>query len=796
VVLVGGNGTTDILVAVTRRENHLPESRIAAGNGQESGSIASFYSSNPEEVLTAVKLFRRDGEKTTDIDLSVARGYAFSTSNVRTAVPSGSLTLTSPSSRITLGDARSEQSPLTVQSATIRGLHFDNQRWLFDAGVSSPTNFQAGVTDTDVDTSVAMSRRFRMGRFGTLTPGIQHISAATRYVSGQSGTLGSLEYAFVRSTALQFRTQIASAASGVANYTSLDLTRSSDSLRAELRAIPFSFPSLSSTASRGVQFNGSWDHRLSDRVGFELFGTRDMYLLLDRTDLTNATWGGRLEYRPLRAWMLSAGYSGAHLGRTNAAAVGSNSIPLGVSFDSHRFGNSFQYQFRTNSSNERGSHSFRDSIRVSVGHIAVTAFAARQTQAPTVDFVLANLPALRDAMLAEGLFATTPEQISQFIAAHAGLIATGQLRDLTINLAPVRDQLGAAFSWTGLHNRLSTRVESRWDKDRGLRQSTTLMSHDARFTVRLTPQTEIIASGTVYDSKVQSLGTVRTPSVSIGVRRLLNNVPDFIRPSHTGTIHGLVYADQGKSASSGIAGVTVILDGSRHTTTNKRGEYTFSSVHVGHHSVELKYPTSDSEEFTTSPYVETSETAEVNFGIGERKAALFGSVRSDAMTPLAGVAIVVSGPVERRALTDTSGNFSLVDLAPGNYTIGIDEQSIPASHMVSDIARKEISARLSRPAQADFVIRALRGISGQVVCAGVPVQSGTIELKSGEGSAAVSAHKVALAAEGVFAFGDLSAGTYELIASNGAYERRRTIQVPAEPTVIHGLLVDVCVGQQ
>src|SRR5690242_3340304 len=46
VVLVGGNGTTDILVAVTRRENHLPESRIAAGNGQESGSIASFYSSN------------------------------------------------------------------------------------------------------------------------------------------------------------------------------------------------------------------------------------------------------------------------------------------------------------------------------------------------------------------------------------------------------------------------------------------------------------------------------------------------------------------------------------------------------------------------------------------------------------------------------------------------------------------------------------------------------------------------------------------------------------------------------
>lgn len=794
IILVRNGDVGDLQAVVLPRRNGRPGLSIGPTDVQQSGSIGTYYSSNPGEVQTTLDMFRAVGDKSTSVSLALARGRAFSPTEIVTSVPSASISFTDGTRSVGLLDSLVDHSPLILDNVVVRGFHYQSPTWFLHAGLASSTNFQRRWYEDDDDRTVAVGRSFALGDHSSLTPGAQWISGSSRYLAAESGAIGSLQYRYDNPNRLRFAGEIGTSGSGLAASSSFDFAGSSDVISAKARVTPDNFPGLSTSPPRGVQADGSWNHRFGGRFATEIVGARDSYALVDRTSLTNSTWGGRLEFRPARRWMLSAGSSGASLDRALRSPIRSLSAPTSLGFESLHFGNLFQYQYRTNSTSELGSHSFRDSVRLTLHPVTLTVFASRQTQAPTVSYIVENLPFLRDAMLAEGFFASTPEEIENFIRSHSALLATGQLRNLQIDIAPVRDQIGATLSWTVLRNRLSTRLEWRSDNDYGLRGNSKSMWEEARLSLRLTPETEFQVSASLFTNRVVRIDSVRRPYLSVGIRRQFGKVPAFLVPSTLGAIHGRVYNDEQSSlpesvpgTHAGLAGVIVVLDGVRRTTTNRNGDYRFGAVIEGRHSVEVLYPASESEVFTTPPYVTTTENTEVNFGIGERQAAIFGYVHNDVSVPLAGVVVRIAGQVQRETRSDNAGAFAFTAVPPGTYSVTLDQETLPPSYAMPTVLAETVVARLDEPGRAEFTARALRSISGRVICSASEWNTGDVRVEI-EGVDGL----ISLSNNGEFIVRDLSSGTIELVATYKSASIRRLVEVPSGAADVVAPAIDLC----
>ncbi len=786
IVVVAGESITEVPVMVSRQDRNsdiLRNASLQQQNIQEAGSISTSYSSNPGEVETAVNLSRNQGDINTSVAFSLANGYVLSPDARRTAIPYASLRFAGPSKSVTLFDSLVDLSPLTIENTDLRGLHIETRTWFLQAGIASLTNFRQGITEKDPDRTVDLGYRMALGNHGTLTPSLQWIGASHQYVSGRSGFIGSLLYDYQLPQHFHLQLETA-AAQGIAGAGNLEYTGDTSRLQLHVRSTPLRFAGLSMARPRGFQGSGTFTHSFTSKLGIDMATTRDTYALLDGGLQSNLTASVRLLYR-IRHFSLMGGVGGANLSRRAEPALASISVPVGVNFDSHRFGNSFQYQFSHNRGRDLGSHSVRDSARFTLGKTVFTGYVGRQTQTPTVNYLLGNVPWLRQALLTAGVNATTPEEIQQFIQSNTDLIAGGYVRDLNIGLASVRRQVGAAIHWTAPRNVVSAKVEWRWDNYQQLSGDVTSTTVGGNLAFRLNRQTDLTVGASMFNTRSPQ-GVLRAPLVTVGIRRQLGNVPDLMtRLQQRAWVRGTVFADPGEIGSydgrqTGLPKITVILDGNHRTVTDSSGHYAFHSLSEGKHTVEVQYESSIPFQFTTPPQVDTTADSLINFGVAVRKGMLMGMVRNDAQRPLSNVLLKITGPVESQVRTSDSGTFTVGKLDPGTYKVTLESSSLPPSHLMENPDTQTVSVDVDQPGRVTFVARALRSVSGTIACNGGRIEAQRASLHFDSQATAIPVDE-----NGRFSIRDLSSGRHELALDYSGRQHRTAVEAPDDAASLH-----------
>jgi hypothetical protein len=695
-----------------------------------------------------------------------------------------------PSSKLILFDAFLDHPTLTLDGIKLRGIHLETRTWFVHAGFASLTNFRQDFVEKDADTVLFTGYHIAVGKYGTLSPGFQWIQASSRYVSGKSGVMGTLQYVYSSSGKLQFQAD-AAVNHGVALGSRMEYNANNQHLDFRIRSVPAQFTGLAMSPARGFQAEGSWSRELSRKLSLNLSGSRNLYTRFDGGRDSNTNWTGRLQWH-LARFTVSSGMAGARMTRQNAATLNSVALPISISFDSHHFGNSFQYQFTRNGVTENGAHWLRNSTRVAFKSLTVNAYAGRQTQAPTVDYVLGNVPWLRQAILSAGAAVSTPEDIQQFLATHGDLISAGYLRNFRIDVSPVHRYAGASVSWSAPHNRASFRLESRVDDDQRVNDRLVSTNHTGTLSLRVVRHTEVWLAGSLFTTRT-SVSANQAPVFQIGLRRQLGGVPDILnRFQENGHIHGVVFFDDAKlgsptPATRGIEGVVVVLDDVRKTRTNRLGQYSFGFVPDGVHTVEVQYTGIDPFVFTSSPRVETPVNSVVNFGIAEQKSRIIGAVRNDAGMPMRAVVVRITGASTWQGKSSDQGSFTAELPVPGVYSVSLDPESLPPSYSLNGRLNDQVDVKRGQVSELQFVIHALRSVSGHVACNGGPVVASSMEMfMDGKKLGAV------FDPSGDYTLRDLPAGNHELLLKTASMQLRKVVDVSTEPVSMRGIDFDLC----
>ncbi len=177
-----------------------------------------------------------------------------------------------------------------------------------------------------------------------------------------------------------------------------------------------------------------------------------------------------------------------------------------------------------------------------------------------------------------------------------------------------------------------------------------------------------------------------------------------------GSVEGTV-RERGLGGEAGVAGVTLVLDDARTTTTDAEGRFRFSEVPEGPHRVALG--TRDlPAEFDPGPasearlIVENRRIARADLDV-VRLSAVHGKVSGPEGAPLAGILIRLL-PTARYTTTDAEGAFAFYNLREGDYDLALEPSTLPPDAAPASPARIPLAVRLgSAPPEPrfDFVIR-------------------------------------------------------------------------------------------
>src|SRR5205085_1600912 len=123
-------------------------------------------------------------------------------------------------------------------------------------------------------------------------------------------------------------------------------------------------------------------------------------------------------------------------------------LPVGIDFSSRHFGSGFQYQ-RTDNFDGTGGNDYAINLRGSAGQFLMSAFYRHDVQVPTLAAIFAQIPGLQDLLERAGIVVTNPDELAQLLQNSALLSTLGFTAPLTVNLAPVRNDLSASVNWMG-----------------------------------------------------------------------------------------------------------------------------------------------------------------------------------------------------------------------------------------------------------------------------------------------------------------------------------------------------------
>lgn len=775
------------------------EAPLPASAVNENGSYEVRYSSDPSQIVNVLDFVRRQGDSSIRFHLGNAEFINAYSSGVSTSFPSLSYEIQTQRRDITILDQYMQTSPLTVYGSQVRGIHYQDDKWLFHFGYTSQTAFQNLFLPSEREMVVGAGRKFIVGEHSTLTSAVFYFPGPPSTIeAGHEGAVGSLLYDYKPSKQFDFQAELG-ISHGVGAAFKLDRSKPDDQLQVAVRSEPKNFGSLSTNNLHGFYSNLSWlkkfDTRFTSTVQFT--GNRYDYPSF-RQDNIVGTWN--LAYKLSRQWSVSsgAGYSEFRSLLPVGPTITNYQLPVGLEYQSKYFGNSFQYQFSSGTGGESNGSQAQESFRVTWRHLYFNGFAQRQTEAPTVDFIFQSIPGLEQTLERLGISASTPEEIAQLLQSNSTLIALGYVLGANVNLAPLRVQSGANLVWndTGPHHQ-QLNLNFLYNSTQFVTGSTQNAIESASYSRKLNSTNDIFASYSLFRSKVPGVNSTYQSIFEVSLRHQFYHVPRYIIPTKHGTISGIVFEDsnaEGKyhSGLPVLQGVEIILDGKVRTHSDRLGLYAFHQVPFGPHTVEAKFQSQKPFFFTTPSQTQTDYNSRVDFGIGYSLSQLFGYVTDDAGHGLVGIGIQVKGSSRSSSATsDLDGKFTVQGLPAGDVEVSINDETLPPGYAIGELKTERAQVTLTAPTRVDFKIRALRSITGKATAYDeelkkqVPV--GGLKVRIPEISREVTTNQ-----NGVFLFRDLPSGHFTVQALLGGKTFSTDAFLPPQPTTLRN--VDLNLG--
>lgn len=278
-----------------------------------------------------------------------------------------------------------------------------------------------------------------------------------------------------------------------------------------------------------------------------------------------------------------------------------------------------------------------------------------------------------------------------------------------------------------------------------------------------------------------------------------------------GAVRGTVFFDrngngQQDEGEAGVPAMKLQLDGGRTVTTNVNGHYEFKAP-AGEHHITLTSPrlgvSLKASGATDQPVTVTArETLTVSFGVSDfggvggriyNDLALTGGPATDDLPGVTGVRLFLKPSAAMAEATSVtvlyaSGNYQFNNLPPGDYTLELDPESLPANYKIPAQTKWPLKVSPLQNAYQDIPLTAQRGISGIVfldknenskydetvdeLLEGVKVVAGSAETVSTKG--------------GAYALRNLPAGKLSILAhwKAGVAGTARIVTLGAEPVTV------------
>lgn len=722
--------------------------------------------------LTTVTTGRfQSGDTTLGVHVEAVRQGADVAGVPRAALPSASITLTTPQRSVVLLDSFVQDSPLTLDGVVLRGVHWAEDGFALHAGVTAWSPLETLLVPQG-ERAVTVAKTLPMGAL-RVTPQFAWLPdsrASTHAVASVAVEVGSA------AEPLHARLD---AGLGGTPAAALDVDYRNEvrqvSVRAQAR--PEGFAALAAARPPGTHLDTAWTERL-----------RESTTLSAAAAASRVAWG-TTDTRTASARVELREQLDAHWSATVAAGAGRfdsdmdvptrrTTVSAGLAWEGPQWGASAQLRHQALSGAVGGGGpGARVAVHARSDGWRVSGFADVQSQAPTLDLVLRERNDVARALTGLGLAGGSPEEIVAALRDNAGALSGAGFALGPVRLQPRRTQLGMDLSWRGKGAR-APELGVRMLRDHvqgvvGVRSSTLASAHA---TWRFGESTDVDLAVTRWTLQREGLPDLGESGVQLSVRSWFDtsrSMTAFSQP-----ISGRVLRDD--DAAGGpvpMADVEVLLDRSRRTRTDAQGRYVFERPGAGTHTVEAMLPAADGAYFTTPSALTRDAGGTADFGIALTGVRLGGVVLSDAGLPLPGVKVSVQGARSMTAVTDSSGAWRLA-MAPGEVTVSIAPESVPPGHDLRALAARKRHVEPGLPVAVNFMVRAMRGLEGVVEGVnGAPVTVSVPELS----------RATTTDAQGRFMLRGLPAGALTLVFGRDGKSAQQTVRLPETPGTVRGV---------
>ena len=603
VVVITPSGVQTFEVLVTTPPPHYPPGfvmPVSAAQLAESGYYEGRYYSSPAQFQNQLDFLKIHEDDRTHVHIvetnlvgPLERGQP------RIALSSASYQIVTPRRDITLFDQYVDESPLTINGSIVRGFHMRQDNWFVHAGYTTVATFQGLFLPTQPELVIGGGYRHPLTDNSSITASFYDFRTSASDQIGHSGAIGTVSYKYSPNETFWVIAD-AGISHGIGGAGRLYYKTERDDIVALVRYVPLQFPSLGANSFRGLHTDASWTRHVTDKFGATLTFYNNN-LVLPNLRETTVSGAANLRYQLTRHWALTGGAiaSSFQTQVPPSPAIRSFTLPAGLAFQSRHFGADGQYQFAVTPGRESGGKQFRASLRSGWGAFTFTGYAERDTNAPTLSFIFGQVAGLQQALDQLGIRATTVQQVDEVLSSNAFLIAAGYIKGATINLVPVRTQLGGTADWSGrgVHRRQLS-YSFLYNNNLTLQGSTQSVGHTLSYSQGITHSDDVSLGCSVLGVRYPGRSQDYTPVCFIAWRHQFQHVPNFIIPERHGTISGTVFRDdQSKGAwepgMRPIAQVEVMLDDRRRTLTRPDGSYRFPGVRRGKHRVTADYHSPD-----------------------------------------------------------------------------------------------------------------------------------------------------------------------------------------------------------
>lgn len=792
IVVITPSGPQTLDVLVTTPPPHYPPGFVMPVSSMENaqnGYYEGRYYSNPAQVQNQLDFLKINGDDRTHVRIVETNLLGpLQQGQSRIALSSATYQIVTPARDITLFDKYVDESQLTINGSIVRGFHMQQDNWFVHAGYTSVATFEGLFLPIQPELVAGGGYRYPLTENSSITGSFYRVQVPSSDLLGHTGNIGDVRYKYSPRENFWFTADLG-ISHGVGGAGQLLYKTERDNIVALVRYMPLPFASLGVNNLRGLHSDVSWTRHVTKKFEMGLSFYNNNLVLPDLSE-TTISGAANLSYHFTRRWAVIGGAIASSFQATRPASppVRNYTLPAGLAYQWGHFGAMGQYQFAVTPGRESGGKQFRASLRSGWGAFTFTGYAERDTNAPTLSFIFGQVTGLQQLLNQQGIQATTVQQVDELLSNDAYLIAAGYLKGASINLVPVRTQVGGTANWSsrGLH-RKELSYTFLFDDNQALQGTTEDVGHTLSYSQTITRSDDVSMACSILGAKNPGQSPQYTPMCFIAWRHLFQHVPYFIIPEQRGTITGNVFRDDQsigvlEQGMRPMPEVEIMLDARRRAMTRADGSYRFSNVPRGKHRIEALYHSPEPFFFTTTSDLEVEEDATVNFGIGFSLSGLTGEVLNDAGQGVAGVVVGIRSKGRNwSATTEADGSFFVPSLAAGDYEVQADENSLPAGYSADAFAESQrVTVGATSPGKAAFTLRAFRSISGRVLrydpnaASYVPVIRAQVVLR-GAGLTAITDSM------GRYLFRDLAAGSYTLSVQNEAQTSTRAVRLGNQP---------------